>query len=129
MRNLFRQMQHSNPLGMHRATLGAIGPGHTTTLHATARTYGFERPDDAEADEQNYALAESYVSSGLAGIGEHRPVVLLSATDFDFIKSDSLHICRLTPSEFAEGVVDLVHMEECVSVVVDDDDMLFSEDL
>ena len=51
-----------------------------------------------------------------------------SKADFDFILSDHVHICTLSDAEFIEGTVDIVNMEECASVVVDDDEMLYSED-
>lgn len=127
MRNIFRIIEQAPIISLHKMNQGVYtlatylnGPKANQQLISD-----LDNEDKEDIDLQSTKSALSVEPSCFQSkINAYE----FNRTDFDFIKSEHAHICTFSDAEFKEGVVDLVNMTECVSVIIDDDEMLFGED-
>lgn len=125
MRNIFRLIEQSPIISANKTSQGVFSlAGFLNGPKATKQVI----PDiieDEDKDGLNVRASDSRLSTQETAFQSRVNAFEFGRTDFDFIKSDHVHICLLSDSEFKDGVVDLVNMQECVSVVVEDEEMLF----
>ena len=126
-RNIFRLIEHTPMFSMHKMGQSA----YTLASYLSNIKSGQQAPPEVVDDDKDDLDISTDVSLQVGEPTNFQPNVNayeFAKADFDFIRSDHMHICSMSELEFRDGMVDIMNMDECVSIIVDDDDMLYGED-
>lgn len=128
MRNVFKLIQPSPILGLNRANQGIFMYGPPRDALDADPAFLAKQAIAEKVDEVDYSLTESTLAVDYTIVSSPPRPSELRSDDFDFIRSDSMHICQFSEEDFRWGAVDLVHMAEVLSIVEDDDGMMYMEE-
>ena len=129
MRSIFKLIEQSPIANLNKATPGIYSYAAFFNNPRAVQHLNSEFAEDNNKEDIDLQSTRSALSIEPSNFQSNLNDYEFNRTDFDFIKSDHIHICSLSENEFLDGVVDLLNMNECVSVIVDDEEMLFGDDI